>query len=630
MIIYEDSIKNFIEHCRPENHDILVTQIKSNMKSKLGRGVSLSEERSWRTTLTKVSTFFEDLSHKEDQYILLEFKVPTTQKRIDVILVGSDGKRKSLLIIELKGWSRSKESLIEGALMIDAIYGAAVAHPSKEAEEYKYLLTNQFSDISDEFPNLEAISLLPNYEVLENDPLLADQFKALIEYIKVYTKDDVEKFKNLLNQLFKQGIKRQDVDFLNKLEYKPTLDFQKHLEQQFENIQLSTSQELAFNTIKREIDFHLNNPTNKKLITISGMPGSGKTVIAFKILGYIYANKKMTAKLQLPGPEFRDAVKKIFNKNDFINMIGGAYSKAEHQLVIIDEAHKAYGQGTSKQFYNELFRNQNFVITLIDDNQVVNKKGYTKTQVIEQAREYKFDIIEIDLQEQFRNGGDALYIDWLANWIHNKDNNQDYYVNNSYEFDVLEEKEFHSKYKNMYETNNVRMASFWTQQWNAEFDDDEQPKKKIKVGHEFYIWNPNDYWVKSFQKNFPNDSVPKWFTKEVVNKNFNKDKKGSEYIAYFNTVQGSEFEYIFVHLPKLFFLNDNNELDVDLMELDFGDMHSQVWMSKGLPNKEKEELNKLYFKNRLLVNLTRGTKGTFIYCEDKKLQKWITEKIMKK
>ncbi|WP_373317541.1 DNA/RNA helicase domain-containing protein [Candidatus Mycoplasma mahonii] len=44
----------------------------------------------------------------------------------------------------------------------------------------------------------------------------------------------------------------------------------------------------------------------------------------------------------------------------------------------------------------------------------------------------------------------------------------------------------------------------------------------------------------------------------------------------------------------------------------------------------KEELNKIYFKNGLLVNLTRGTKGTFIYCEDEKLEKWINNKIIKK
>ena len=43
---------------------------------------------------------------------------------------------------------------------------------------------------------------------------------------------------------------------------------------------------------------------------------------------------------------------------------------------------------------------------------------------------------------------------------------------------------------------------------------------------------------------------------------------------------------------------------------------------------KKEKLNKLYFLNRLFVNLTRGTKGAFVYIEDKKLNKYIKEKLI--
>lgn len=36
----------------------------------------------------------------------------------------------------------------------------------------------------------------------------------------------------------------------------------------------------------------------------------------------------------------------------------------------------------------------------------------------------------------------------------------------------------------------------------------------------------------------------------------------------------------------------------------------------------KIELNKLYFKNRLFICLTRGTKGAYVYFEDKKLEEY--------
>ncbi|MCK5867375.1 MAG: DUF2075 domain-containing protein [Mycoplasmataceae bacterium] len=630
MIIYENTIDGFIKD-RDKGADFLVAHIKTSMREKMGRGVSPSEERSWRTTLVKIAEFFKEIKEKDKQYILLEFKVPTTHKRIDVILVGSDGIKKSILIIELKGWSESTESDIKDSLDIKAIYGHGVAHPSREAEEYKYLLKNRFSDISKEFENIEAISLLPNYKVIDNDPILASQFEKLIEEIKIYHSENVPELKQILFSLFSKGIERKDVEFLNKLEYKPSLDFQKHLENEFKDIKLSISQKLAYEKIVHEINVHISKPTNKKLITISGLPGSGKTVVAFKILGYIYTQLKITAKLQLPGPEFRDNVKSSYN-NTFTDMIGGAYSKSEAQVIIVDEAHKATGQGTAKQYYKELFAQSNFVIALLDDNQVVNKKGITKTAVHDFSRKANFDIIDLELRETFRTSGDSLYIDWLKNWIHNNDeeNMQDEFVKNAYDFDVLSEKEFHEKYSEMFKNSVTRMGSFWTQPWNAEMNEQGFPIAKINVGTKKYIWNINNYWIKDWKSKNPNGKVSKYINK-LARTNFNNPElrkiKGPEYIAYFNTIQGSEFENFFVHIPRLFFLNDKNELDVDLSQLDMNEMKYQIWTKNGKPVPEEEYENKLFFKNRLFVNLSRGTKGTYVYCEDEKLSNWIKNKV---
>ena len=57
--------------------------------------------------------------------------------------------------------------------------------------------------------------------------------------------------------------------------------------------------------------------------------------------------------------------------------------------------------------------------------------------------------------------------------------------------------------------------------------------------------------------------------------NFNKDKKGEQYIGYFNTIQGYEFDYIFVHVPKLFYLK-NNKIEVDISKLYMREMKSQI------------------------------------------------------
>ncbi len=57
-------------------------------------------------------------------------------------------------------------------------------------------------------------------------------------------------------------------------------------------------------------------------------------------------------------------------------------------------------------------------------------------------------------------------------------------------------------------------------------------------------------------------------------------------------------------------------------------MKTQIWMKNHLPNNDKANKNKSYFKNRLFINLTRATKGTYIYCEDIALSEWIKNKLI--
>ncbi len=627
MIIFKSTISRFNKLCKSANHDLLISEIKQNMKNKIGRGVSDSEERSWRVTLVKLSKYFKEVKNSSKQYILLEFKIPFSQKRIDIILLGSSGKKQNLMIIELKGWSESFVTDLPSQVKINSKYVYA-NHPAIEAEEYKFLLTQQFSDINKKFNSIEAVALLPNYIKSNTDALYDKKFDDVMSKIALYHKNNVSDLIKNINTKFNSPTKKILVDYLDKLEYKPTKLFKEILKTHHDDIKLFGSQKTVYEIIINTIDKYYENK-DKVLITISGAAGSGKTVIALKVLSYIFTNKKLTAKLQLPGPEFRESVKKTFVKNIFNNMISGSYSKSEQDIIILDEAHKQRGHGSAKQFYNELFNNQKFIIALIDDNQVINKKGYTKKQILNKAEVAGFKTVELLLKEQFRNNGDATYISWLENWIFDKENNQKIHVNGNgkMHFEVLDETTFTNLYKDLYEKENTRIVSFWTQPWNAELDQKGMPKRKIKIGSEYYCWNVNEYWIKALQK-FCNLKPSSEFKQKLIKKNFNSDKKGWQYVGYFNTLQGAEFNNIFVHLPKLFFLNEQNKLDVNLEELDFTDMKTQVWMKNKKPNPEKVTENKRYFLNRLIVNLTRGTKRCFVYCEDKKLDKWLRAKVM--
>lgn len=170
------------------------------------------------------------------------------------------------------------------------------------------------------------------------------------------------------------------------------------------------------------------------------------------------------------------------------------------------------------------------------------------------------------------------------------------------------------------------MLSFWTQTWDIDnLDENDLPNRNVKIGNSYYAWNPNWQWLEKLRINNKEVKISSKLKKLCEEDNFNSIKKGKEYIAYFNTVQGSEFENVFVHIPNLFFWNlEEQKLDVDINKLDMREMKTQIWSLKNIKNveelKKREELNKIYFKNRLLVNLTRATKEVYLFVEDENLR----------
>lgn len=628
MIIYKNNIKGFIDDATKPS--LLVAKIVSSMKEKVGYTVSEKEKDSWKTTLCNSSNLFKEIDNNDKQFIFLEFKIPNAKKRIDIMLIGNDTKDNNLCILELKGWSEINIQDDSSLLSINTRYKEAI-HPAYEAEDYQNILSNQFDDINKIFKNIDGIALLPNYKPKGDNALQDFKYEDVLKIIKTYCGNDLIDLIEYLKLRFNNEIDIKCIEQLSSIEYKPSKSFLEHLNSEFNNIILIGSQRFAFEKIKQKIDLAYSTKI-KTLITLSGSAGSGKTIVAFKVLGYL-VQKGYYAKLKLPGPEFREAIKKQFKQNTISEYIDGASYNKNEDFTIIDEAHKATANGTALQFYNSLFKASNFVITLIDDLQVINKKGITKSELSSLAHEHGFISTSLELEEQFRNGGDSTYSEWLKNWIFDNDNGQTDFIQNNYLFKILDSKDFNNTYKKMYDKNNVRLVSFWTQTWDIyNLDENGFPNRTVNIGDSAYAWNPNWQWLKKIKNNNDTLVISKELNNLCNNMNFINNKKGYEYIAYFNTIQGSEFEYIFVHIPKLFYLNDNNKIDVNLDLLIGSEMKTQIWSLKNKTSEEiieKTKMNKMYFLNRLFINLTRGTMGTYVYIEDEKLRKYINKKIIR-
>lgn len=102
VIIYKNTINGFIQDCE---QDEIVAKILYSLKEKRGLNIgSGSKERTSWNTLKEVAKYLKEIENTDYQYILLEFVIRDSSKRIDLMILGRDANNnKVCTIVELKG-----------------------------------------------------------------------------------------------------------------------------------------------------------------------------------------------------------------------------------------------------------------------------------------------------------------------------------------------------------------------------------------------------------------------------------------------------------------------------------------------------------------------------------------------
>src|SRR3990167_4537573 len=102
MILYEGTIEDF-------RSDVMQNRIADRAADKFyahyRRNPGDSEYRSWATSLAILNNSFQYADLK-DNHILLEYELPYSSQRIDVLLFGKGANgQDNVVILELKQWS---------------------------------------------------------------------------------------------------------------------------------------------------------------------------------------------------------------------------------------------------------------------------------------------------------------------------------------------------------------------------------------------------------------------------------------------------------------------------------------------------------------------------------------------
>jgi hypothetical protein len=171
---------------------------------------SPSEHRSWQQSFNFLKNSFE-YTGLIDNKIIIEYELPYSTRRIDVLLFGNDQqKTDSVVLLELKQWSNEnvEDCPADGNIVVD--YGRfkrEQAHPSLQVQGYHYDLKD-FLTIFGESPevSLNSCAYCHNYSRdSQNSILFPAKFKSALEAFPVFAKEDIQRLGLYLKERLSEG-----------------------------------------------------------------------------------------------------------------------------------------------------------------------------------------------------------------------------------------------------------------------------------------------------------------------------------------------------------------------------------------------------------------------------------------
>ena len=230
MILYEGTIERF-------NEDVMQNCIADRAAEKYQihykRPPNPSEYRSWAISLAILNNSFRYADLK-DNYILVEYELPYSSKRIDVMLFGNKNEgEENVVILELKQWSNDKirDANSDGNVIVD--YGKKLSeepHPSLQVEGY-FLHLKDFLEIFNETnsPELNAAVYAHNYSKLnENKILYSNKFSEALKRFPLFSKEDSLELANYLKEKLNGGKGQLLFERFNASRIKPSRKLIEH------------------------------------------------------------------------------------------------------------------------------------------------------------------------------------------------------------------------------------------------------------------------------------------------------------------------------------------------------------------------------------------------------------------
>lgn len=398
-----------------------------------GLGVpSESERRSWRRSLPVLARDLADAG-LQDVEVILEYRLPLSSKRADVVLAGTDPQTgdESYVVVELKQWSTARlDDDIESLVRVEGSPRKHHLHPSVQVGGYVEFLRDFTAVLHDDPRRLSGVAYLHNAQ----DARVADLADAAVTATyPLFTASSRGAWLDYLVRKLAPSSGAEAADRLLASTVRPSRQLLKVAAAEIrerEQFTLIAEQRVAYDLVMKAVQRAARDNT-KTAVVVSGGPGSGKSVIALSVMGEL-ARRGKTVLHATGSQSFTQTLRKVAGRGSAATqrmfLYFNSFMAAEQNsldALILDEAHrireKSVNRYTPKAIreqarpqIDELLDVARVPVFLLDEHQVVRPGESGTVEIIRRAAEARGIGVEyVDLSDQFRAGGSQLYVEWV-------------------------------------------------------------------------------------------------------------------------------------------------------------------------------------------------------------------------
>lgn len=620
MLVYSNTKGGFVDDVR---NGIIAKKITEEFNKHNINHHNDAEYRAWSNSLVHMRNALDDNEISDECSVAIEYQIPLTAKRVDFLIGGIDENRNNnIVVVELKQWENSEITLQPD--IVTTFTGGAnrtVCHPSYQAYSYAKIIENFNKDIYENNISIIPCAFLHNYKE-ENRKNIDNEFYAeAISYAPIFLAEDVSKLRNFIKKYIK---KKDGIDILMKIEngkLKPAKALQDSIASMLkgnEEFYLIDEQKVVYETIKKIVADSLKQSNRvsglnqKYTIIVEGGPGTGKSVVAIKLLcdliqkGY---SANYVTKNSAPRDVYFEKLKQNKQKLNYIKTLfkgSGCYVDIPNNYfdcLIADEAHRL---NAKSGIYKNLGENQikeiihasKVSVFFIDEDQIVTTYDVGSVDLIKKFAEEEESIIihgdDLNLVSQFRCNGSDGYLAFLDNFLGIKET-----ANYNLEMDY-----------------DIRLFNNPTLMKEELSKKNYNNKARILAGYCYNWVTKNEIYSDKYDIALENDFKAKWNFSNT--KTWAIDENSFDQIGCIHTCQGLEFDYCGVIIGKDLYY-ENNEVRTNYLARAKTDQSL-----RGIKTTKNYSLADRIIRNTYRTLLSRGQKGCYIYCEDKELLKYIS------